>query len=68
MNRLNFHLSPKTEDDLQKLVEPLANYIAAGGQSRVMLIAAMILLFQNLQEINGAAKHYLDTFSENHID
>jgi hypothetical protein len=67
MNRLNHRLSPKTEADLQKLVEPLASYISAGSQPRVALIVGLIMLVNNVQEIGDAANTYLATLSENHV-
>lgn len=67
MNPLNHRLSSKTEADLPKLVEPLAAYIAASRQPRVVLITALILLLDNLQEINKAANHYLGSFSEDYL-
>ena len=67
MNQVNHFLSPKTEADLQMLVEPLASYIAAVSQPQVVLIAAQILLLDNLREVNEAAKLYLGSFGENHV-
>ena len=67
MNRLNYHLSPKIEADIQKLVEPLASYITAIDQPNIALVLALILLLENLREINVAANHYLASISENHV-
>ena len=67
MNRLNHRLSPKTEADLQKLVEPLASYISATNRPRATLILALIMLVNNVQEIADAANTYLATLSENHV-
>ena len=60
-------LSPKTEAELRKLVEPLASYISATNRPRAALFLALIMLVNNLQEIGDAANDYLATFSENHI-
>jgi hypothetical protein len=67
MKRLNHPLSPNTEADLQKLVEPLASYIAAVARPRIVLTVSLILLFENLQLINKAANQHLASSSENRI-
>jgi hypothetical protein len=67
MNRLNCHVSPNMEADLQRLVEPLASYIAAIGQPKVALIASLILLLDSLREINAVANQHLASYSENHF-
>jgi hypothetical protein len=66
MNPMN-HRSAKTQADLQKLVEPLADYIAAVDQPQVVLMAALILLLDNLREINEAANDCLALFSKKHV-
>jgi hypothetical protein len=60
-------LSPQTEADLQKVVEPLASYISATHRPRAALLSALILLVSNLREIGDAANDHLATFSENHV-
>ena len=67
MKRLNHNLSPKIEADLQRLIEPLASYIAAVGHPNVVLIVVMTLLLDSLREINEAAHHHLNSLSENNI-
>jgi hypothetical protein len=67
MNRLNHRLSPKTEADLQKLVEPLASYISATDRPPATLILALMMLVSNVQEVGDAANTYLATLSENHV-
>jgi hypothetical protein len=67
MNKVNLVLSPHTEADLKKLVEPLASYIAAVSQPRVGLVVALILLLDNLREIHDDANQYLSSVSENHV-
>jgi hypothetical protein len=67
MTRLDNYLSPKTKADLQKLIDPLASYIAAASQSRIVLTTAVSLLIQSLHEINCAANHYLNSICENHV-
>jgi hypothetical protein len=65
MNRQNHHLCPRTEADLEKLIQPLASYIAAGSQQHVAVIAAMTLLLNNLQLVNDAAMRQIAAFGEN---
>jgi hypothetical protein len=67
MNPLSIHLPPKTEAELQSLIEPLASYIAAVNRPRVVLIAALLLLLENLREIDEAATAQIASFSENQI-
>jgi hypothetical protein len=67
MNSLNHLLCPQTRAGLEKLVEPLASYIAAGSQQHVALFAAITLLLDNVQQINEAANFQIATFDDNHI-
>jgi hypothetical protein len=59
--------SAKTQADLEKLVEPLVNYIAALDQPQLMLVTAIILLLDKLREVNKAANDYLALFRENRV-
>jgi hypothetical protein len=66
----NQYLSPKTQADLQQLMEPVSGYIAAVGtaeQQRVILMAALLILVQHVQEVNAAASAYVETSSQNHF-
>lgn len=67
MNRFKHCLSEKTEGDLQKLVEPLAGYIACIKRQNVGLRVALLLLLQHLEEVNELANNSVDSFSERHI-
>ena len=70
MNRLNLDLPRKTAADLRALLEPVGAYIAAVdtfAQQNAAVVAALIILIESVQQINGIADAHLETSSQNHI-
>jgi hypothetical protein len=70
MNRLSLDLPRKTAADLRALLEPVGAYIAAVdtfAQQKAAVIAALIILIESVQQINGIADACLETSSQNHI-
>jgi hypothetical protein len=70
MNRLALYLSPKTMADLRTLMAPTGDYIAAIGtfaEQKAAVVAALAILIENVQEINGTGSAYLETFSQNYL-
>ena len=70
MNRITYQLARQTEVELKNLMEPVSDYIAATGtvaEQKVVLIAAVLILVNDLEEINREATDYLDGFTPLHI-
>lgn len=70
MNRLTVCLPPKMMADLRTLLEPVGDYIAVTDtfdQQKAAVVAALAILIENVQQVNGAADAYLDTFSQNYL-
>jgi len=66
MNRMNPFLSPKTAADLQTLLEPIGDFIAAVGtidQQKAAVLMALIILTKNVHQVNDAADAFLETSS-----
>jgi hypothetical protein len=70
MNQLRLDLPRKTAADLRALLEPVGAYIAAVdtfSQQKAAVVAALIILIESVQQINGIAVAYLENSSQNHI-
>jgi hypothetical protein len=66
MNNVNGKLKHATESHLQRVIEPLANYIAAASQPRAALKMALAVLLSEIDETNRTAIAQLNCFVENH--
>jgi hypothetical protein len=55
MNAINRPSQPKTSRALAQVIEPLASYICAADQPREALLAALAVLFDEVQETNQVA-------------
>jgi hypothetical protein len=67
MDRLNHQLPPKTETDLQKLVEPLASYICADDCPWTVLLRTFVKLCEEVALIHQAAQQQVAVMGENHL-
>jgi hypothetical protein len=65
MNRLNCVLNCSIRGDIQRMVEPLANYICATEQPKAVLISALTVLLREIAATNRAALAHSRTYSEN---
>jgi hypothetical protein len=65
MNNVNCVLGRSAGSDLQRVVEPLANYICATDQPKRALISALAVLFHEVESTNRAAISHFRTYSEN---
>jgi hypothetical protein len=65
MNKINRILVQPAGRDLQRIVEPLANYICATDKPKRALLSALAVLFHEVESTNRVALSYFRTFSEN---
>ncbi len=65
MNRFNHDLEQSTANDLERVIEPLASYICATDQPRAALMAALAMLFDEVDQTYRAANAQIATFSGN---
>ncbi len=65
MNRLNCQSKWSVESDLERVIEPLANYICAADQPRAALASALAALFSEVEQTNRAAIAHCGAFAEN---
>ncbi|MGO8903295.1 MAG: hypothetical protein ACLQU5_33905 [Isosphaeraceae bacterium] len=54
-----------TESDLKRVIEPLASYLCATDQPRAALMAALAVLFREVDQTYRAANAQITTFSGN---
>jgi hypothetical protein len=66
MNRVRFSPGPAADDELARVVEPLAHYICATERPRVALMSALGALFHEVEQTHQAALALLTNYSENH--
>jgi hypothetical protein len=66
MKEFNHESVRGTENDLERVVQPLASYICATNRPKAALIQALAFLFREVKQINGVAQVHLATLSENH--
>jgi hypothetical protein len=52
--------------DLERVIEPLANYICATDKPKTALFSALAVLCRQVDATNGAASHHFRTFLESH--
>ena len=66
MNNLKLKLDLATESDLERVIEPLANYICANARPRAALKSALAYLVNEVESTNRLAKSYVGLYAENH--
>ena len=64
MNRISFQRNRLIDNDLGRVVEPLADYICATEQPRAALTAALKVLFREVELTTRAASAQVAIFSE----
>jgi hypothetical protein len=64
MNRINFQRNRLIDNDLGRVVGPLADYICATDQPRAALTAALRVLFREVELTTRVASAQLAIFSE----
>jgi hypothetical protein len=65
MNLRQHSLTPDAEAVLSELVEPLAGYIGATTCPPNTLVAALVILFESLRQIDADAAVHLATLCKN---
>lgn len=66
MNTVRCELKRVPENELQRVVEPLASYLCATDRPRAALNAALEFLFSELAQTNRVASAHIATFAESH--
>ena len=66
MFKLNHSLGQATDDNLERVVEPLANFICATERPKAALASALAILFSEVEQTNRAASAHFAAISENH--
>jgi hypothetical protein len=56
MNRITNHFDPEPRSDLDRVIEPLADYICATERPGAALKSALSILLQAVEETNRVAK------------
>jgi hypothetical protein len=65
MNRVHREPEQATASDLERVIEPLASYICATEQPRAALMAALAVLFSEVDRTYRAANAQIATFAGN---
>jgi hypothetical protein len=65
MNSTNHVLRRTGGGDLQRIIEPLANYICAADEPKRALLSALAVLFHEVESTNRMALTHFRAFSEN---
>ena len=66
MNKINLTLKAATDNDLERMVEPLASFICATEKPKAALATALALLYSEIAQTNRAASSFFATLSELH--
>jgi hypothetical protein len=66
MNTPNCILDWSTRRDLERVVEPLANYICATDKPKTALFSALAVLCRQVDATNGAAISHFHSFVDSH--
>jgi hypothetical protein len=66
MIKTNRAAQSTTEGDLERVVEPLASFICATERPKAALMAALAILFSEVEQTNRAASALFTTISESH--
>ena len=65
MNNINRVLVQPAGRDLQRIVEPVANYICATDEPKRALLSALAFLMHEVESTNREALSHFRTYSEN---
>ena len=65
MNSLNCALTWAAENDLQRVVEPLASYISASDRPKAALMTALAVLVSEVEQTTRSAHAHVTSFLEN---
>jgi hypothetical protein len=65
MNHINSRMSRAGGSELERIIEPLANYICAAKQPKQALLSVMAILRHEVDATNRAALSYFRSYSEN---
>ena len=65
MNHINSRLNRAGSSDLERIIEPLANYICAAKQPKQALLSVVAALRHEVEMTNRTALTYFRAFSEN---
>ncbi len=65
MNRLKSESRQVFARELEQVIEPLASYICATDQPRAALMAALAVLFTEVEVTSRAASAHITTFAGN---
>jgi hypothetical protein len=65
MNDVYYDPDTATENELGRVIEPLASYICATDEPKAVLLSALAVLISEVEQTNRAASTCLATFSEN---
>jgi hypothetical protein len=66
MGNIKNALKRSVVSDLERVVEPLANYICATDKPQTALFSALAVLCRQVDATNGAAVSHFRSFVENH--
>lgn len=66
MNAVKSALEWSAAGDLERVVEPLANYICATDTPRTALLSALAALCRQVDATNGAATNHFRLILDNH--
>jgi hypothetical protein len=65
MNHIHPRLNRTADSDLERIIEPLANYICATDQPKRALLSVLAVLRHEVEMTNRAALSHFRTYSEN---
>jgi hypothetical protein len=66
MAKINRTLGGAADDNLERVVEPLASFICATERPRAALASALAILMSEIEQTNRAARGHFAAISENH--
>jgi hypothetical protein len=66
MSGSNYAIRWSPTSDLERVIEPLANYICATEHPQSALKSALAVLFREIETTNRTAAAHFRTFLENH--
>jgi hypothetical protein len=64
MNALHIYRNQSPENDLARVIEPLASYICAAERPRAALASALKVLLHEVQQTNQAALAHCGSFAQ----
>lgn len=66
MNSINLTRARAADNDLERVIEPLASYISAASRPKAVLASALAVLLHEVEETIRAANTHVTTLLENH--